>query len=163
MTDQRNPQPGFQQDGTDVPARLALAASGAHSTDRDHRLGASEHRGPRAEQGEVRARGEDGRRLVHHLAMRDVGVGEDDLVHAPAGDERRELVLRTDRDPVRIAGSGQRRRVYAIGDARDLRRGEREHLDVRIVAVHDVEVVKVAPAGTHHDHAAHHHSSYGGR
>ena len=39
-----------------------------------------EHRRVRPHQPEVRARGKDDRRLVHHRLVLEIGVGEDDLV-----------------------------------------------------------------------------------
>jgi len=50
--------------------------------------------------------------------------------------------------------TGQRRRIDAAVDVRDLRRGEGDDLVLRLVAVDKVEVVKVAPSGAGDDHAS---------
>jgi hypothetical protein len=85
----------------------------------------------------------------------EIGVGEDDLVDVVRADELRQLVLRTDRDPLGIPRPGERRRVGPLVDPRDLRRGERDDLRVGVVAERDVEVVEVASAGSHDDDLAH--------
>ena len=46
----------------------------------------------------VGAGGQDARADVHHVLVRDVGVGEDDLVGLLAGDHVLELLLGDDRD-----------------------------------------------------------------
>jgi hypothetical protein len=92
---------------------------------------------------------------VHHVFVREVGVGEDDLVDAVHVDEPRELGLRPDRDAVGVPGAGERRRIPTVVDPRDLRRGERDDLGLRIVPEDDVEVVEVASAGAHDDDFVH--------
>ena len=64
---------------------------------------------------------------------------------------RSSSLLGDDRDARRIEGTGELGRVAAVGDARDLRRGEGDDLDVGIVSVDDVEVMEVAPRGAHDD------------
>jgi hypothetical protein len=88
-----------------------------------------------------------------------VRVREHDLVDAMAPHDVRELFLGDDRDAVGVVRAGERRRIRAVGDPRDLGRRERDHLDVRVVAVHHVEVVEVAPSGAH-DHDPLHVSSF---
>ncbi len=83
MPDERDLQAGVEQDPADLAARLALAAARADRADRDDRLRRAASIvafGP--EQAEVGARREDDRRLVHDRLVREVGVGEDDLVDA---------------------------------------------------------------------------------
>ena len=80
MTDQRDPEAGVQQQLTDLPAGLALAGAGAHRGDGDHRPGACQHGGLGAEQPKVGSGGQHRRGLVHHLLMRQVGVGEHHFV-----------------------------------------------------------------------------------
>jgi len=81
---------------------------------------------------------------MHHRLVRDVAVGEDDLIHAGIPAQRLEVALLEDRNAFGIQGSGERGGIPAAGDAGDLRRGERYDLDRCIVAEHDVEVVEIA-------------------
>ena len=104
----------------------------------------ADHRRARPQQPVV-GPGRHGQRAdVHHVLVRDVRVGEDDFVHVLAAHEVGQLLLGQDRDPVRIARAGQRGRVDAALDVRDLRRREGDHLDVVAPAEGDVEVVEVA-------------------
>ena len=64
-------------------------------------------------------------------------------------------LLGDDRDAVRIERPGERGRVAAVVDARDLRGGERDDTRLRVLAEDDVEVVEVAAAGSHHDDVPH--------
>jgi hypothetical protein len=80
---------------------------------------------------------------VHDVLVGHVGVGEHDLVDVLAPDELWQLVLGKDPDAVRVALAGERRRVDAAVDVRDLRRREGDDLDVLPAAVDDVEVVEV--------------------
>ena len=93
-------------------------------------------------------------RGVHDLLVADVAVGEDDGVDREVADQRLEVRLRADRDALGVAlGAGELRRVAAVGDAGDLRGGEGDNLDGRVVPVHDVEVVEVTARGAHDEHA----------
>jgi hypothetical protein len=75
--------------------------------------------------------------------MGNVGVSEHHLVDRMAAHQRGECVLVQHRNPIRVPRAGERRGVPATCDAWDLRRGERHDLDIRVLAVDDVEVVKV--------------------
>jgi hypothetical protein len=88
------------------------------------------------------------------VLVRHVRVGEDDLVDVVALDQLLELGLGTDRDAVGVELPGQLRRVDAALDVRDLRRGERDHLELVTAAVDEVEVVEVAPGGSRDEHAS---------
>ena len=155
VPDECNLQSGVEQRPADLAARLALAAAGARRADRDDRLRGAEHRRIRAEEAEVRSRGEDDRRLVHHGLVLQVGVREHDLVDAVLADELRELVLGADLDAVGVQRAGEHGRIDAIVDPGDLGRGEGDDLGLRVVTERDVEVVEVASAGSHDDQLAH--------
>ena len=155
MPDERDLQAGVEQDPADFAARLALAAARADCADRDHGLRALEHRRVRAEEREVGACREDGRRLVHDRFVRQVGIGEDDLVHSLALDQVGELVLGPDRDAVRVLRPGERGRVAAVVDAGDLSRREGDDLGARLLAEDRVEVMEVAASRSHDDDLAH--------
>ena len=78
--------------------------------------------------------GEHDRGLVHHALVRDVAVGEDDLVRRQLADQARQLRLGMDRDALRVARPRQLGRIAAAIDVGDLRGGEGHHLGRRIVA-----------------------------
>ena len=139
----------------DVARRLALARAGAHRADGDDGLVGGDHGRARPEQAVVRPRGHGQRADVHDVLVRDVRVCEDDLVHVLAAHEVGQLLLGKDRDPVRVAGAGQRSGVDASLDVRDLRRREGDHLDLVAPPVHDVEVVEVAAGCTGDDDPPH--------
>jgi hypothetical protein len=92
---------------------------------------------------------------VHHVLVRDVRVGEHDLVDPLAAGEVGQRLLGDDRDAVGVTRSGERRRVHAVRDAGDLRGGEGDDARLGVITVDDVEVMEVAPAGAHHDQPAH--------
>jgi hypothetical protein len=90
---------------------------------------------------------------VHDLLVREVGVRHHDEVDRLPAQEGVELLLGDDRDPLRVAGTGERGRVAAARDVRDLRRGERDDPVVGPAAVEHVEVVEVAARGPEDDDA----------
>jgi hypothetical protein len=65
-----------------------------------------------------------------------------------------------DRDAVRIAVAGERCRIRAVVDERDLRRGERDDLGIGVVPIDGVEVMEVTPRGTHDQHTTRHARSF---
>ena len=69
--------------------------------------------------------------LCMTVLVREVGVGEHDLVDGVRADELGQLVLGADRDAVGVARARQRRRIDALVDAGDLRRRERDDLGAR--------------------------------
>jgi len=85
---------------------------------------------------------------VHHVLVRHVRVREDDLVHLVLADQVSELVLRVDRDSVRVEIARQERGIDAARDIRDLRRGEGDNVVFLAAPVDDVEVVEVATGRT---------------
>ena len=111
-----------------APRRLALPGAGAHGADRNDGLRRGERSVVRREQPEVCAGRERLRGHVHHVLVRHVGVGEDDLVDVVLTDQVGELGLRVDRDPFRIEVAGEERGIDAARDVGDLRRGERDDL-----------------------------------
>ncbi len=149
MPDGHDLLPGSLQRRGHGTCRLRLPDAGSDRGDRHRRDRGLEHRGVRSQQLEVRARGEHLARPMHHVLVRDVGVSEDHIVHVEVDDQARELVFLMDRDAVRIALPGEDRRIRAVVDVGDLRRGERDDLGLGIVSVDDVEVVEVAAGGSH--------------
>ena len=145
---------GLAQEGGDPARRLALAGAGTHGADGDRRLGRGEHRVGGRDQLVGGARRQRARADVHDVLVRHVGVGEDDLVHLVLAHDPLQLRLREDRDALLVAGPGERGRIDAAVDVRDLRRRERDHLGVVAAAVDDVEVVEVAARGSRDQHSS---------
>jgi hypothetical protein len=137
------------EEGGNVSGRLALARPRSRRADRDDRTAAPEHRPIGAQEREVRPRRERSRRRVHHGLVAHVAVGEHHRIDVVVADDLLELLLGQDGNPGGVQRACQFRRISAIGNARNLGRGEGNDLDVRIVAVDDVEVVEVAPSGAH--------------
>ena len=140
----------LEQDVGHPAGGLALPAARADRADRDDREPALDHRPVRADQLEVGPRGEHDARLVHQILVRHVGVREDHQLDALLLDELLELLLVIDRDALGVERAGELGRILASLDVRDLRRRERDHLVVLVLAVDAVEVVEI-PAGRPHD------------
>ena len=66
-------------------------------------------------------------------------------------DERLELLLVEDRDPLRVQSASERSRVLAAVDVRDLRGGEGHDIVLLVVAVNRIEVVEVTSGRAHDD------------
>ena len=135
---------GLAQERRDVPGRLALARAGADRADGDDRLGRGQHRLARRDQPERRAGRERARADVHHVLVRHIRVGEDDVLDLVALDQLLELALRRDRNPFGIEVARELARVDAPVDVGDLRRREGDHLVLLAASVDEVEVVEVA-------------------
>ena len=99
----------------------------------------------------LRVRHALGEGMPQRPGVRAMGVHPDGEVVDQVG----ELRLRADGNAAGVARAGQLGRVPTVVDAGDLGGGERHHLDVGVVAVHDVEVMEVAPTGAHDDDAPH--------
>ena len=84
-----DPEPRLEEYLAHPAGGLALATPGPHGADGHHRLDARQHRGRWPEEAEVRPCRQDGGRLVHHVDMRQIRVGEDDFVDVLAGDRGR--------------------------------------------------------------------------
>ena len=136
--DQRNPAGG-----------LALAGTGAHGADRHDRLGRFDLGVLRAHQAEIRAGSIHQRGLVHDNLMRHVAVGKDHLVDLQGLDQFDQVALRMDRDALRVLLAGQRSRVFALIDVRDLGGGESNDFVVGIIPEESVEIMEIAPCSAH--------------
>ena len=141
------------EDAGDAPGGLALAGAGADGADRDHRLGAHEHRVGGGQQLEAGPGRVDDRPARHHVGVGHVAVRKDDLVDFLLADDGLEVLLGEDRYPPGVVRAGERRRIAPAVDVRNLGGGEGDDLVPVIVAVDDVEVVEVAPGGAHDDGA----------
>ncbi|MFC6987724.1 hypothetical protein ACFQJD_01365 [Haloplanus sp. GCM10025708] len=116
-----------------------------------------EHHPVRADQPEVGTGGEYTRRLMHHVFVRDVGIGEHDRVHFFLVDGRLEVRFGADRDALWIALTGQLRGIAAVREfielADVLRAGvcERDDVEALVASKDGIEVVEVAARCTHDD------------
>ena len=90
---------------------------------------------------------------MHHLLVRHVAVGEDDLVEPRPADVF-EPRLVDDWNAVGIERASQGRRIAAPADAGDLGRREGDHFERRVVAIDHVEIVEVAARGAENDDAS---------
>ena len=89
------------------------------------------------------------RSAVHHVFVQNVTVREHDVIDLMLADELHQLLFRLDGDSLGIKMSGQLGRIASVIDVRNLGGGEGDDLVCGIVAIQDVEVVKIPPGGTH--------------
>src|SRR5664280_1229093 len=116
----------------------------------------------RSEQLEVGPAGEYAAGRVHHVLVRNVTIGEHNEVNPLSREQTLQVRLGHDLNAVRIERAGQLPGVTSSGDAGDLScGGEGHHLDARVIAVDDVEVMKVAPSGPHDDNTSTIHGNSG--
>jgi hypothetical protein len=149
-TTARLPCPRSSSTTRRLTAPLPQPVRTAHTATTGTRERSMVRRGPRRQRSE-RPAGQ-----VHHVLVAHVAVREDDPVDAPLPDDPLELVLGQDGDAIGIAWPGQRRRIVSAADPRDLGGGEGHHLGVGRIAVHGIEVVKIAPGGAQdHDPSRH--------
>ena len=89
------------------------------------------------------------RGAVHHVLVGDVAVSEDHEIDLQLGDSLAELAFGVDRHAVGVEAAGELRGVEPALDVGDLSGGKCHDSIGRIVAVGDVEVVKIAAGCTH--------------
>jgi hypothetical protein len=87
--------------------------------------------------------------FVHHILVRYVAVGEDNLIHPFILDKPKQIAFRVDRDALGIPLSRQGGRVGSIIDVGNLGGSERHDLVFGVVAEEHVEVMKIASGGAH--------------
>ncbi len=138
----------------DFTRGLALAHTGAHGTDRHHRLGGFNHGLGGSEQAEGRAAGNDLGGLVHDIGMGYIAVGEDNFIYFQGLDELAQFAFGKNGDAFRVELATEFCRVDSALDIRNLSSGKGHHLHRGIVAIHDIKVVEVAPRGSHDKNAA---------
>jgi hypothetical protein len=91
---------------------------------------------------------------MHDLFVPDVAVGEDDLIDLVRPAQAFELGLLEDRDSAGIIATGERGRIAPAGNAGNLRRREGDHLACRVVAIDDIEIMKIPSRSPDDDDAA---------
>src|SRR5438876_1048942 len=89
---------------------------------------------------------------VHDMFVRDVAVGEDDLVGAQPADKLSELLFRVNVNPGWIQRACEDGRVQPSLQVGNLRGGKGDYLVLGAPAKVDVEVMKIAAAGAEDDH-----------
>ncbi len=139
------------QDANDAAAGLALACARARGADGNHGLGGFHHGVLGAKQHEVGAHGHGANPRAHDVLIGDIAVREDGQIGACFREHALEIGLGFNGNPLRIQRSCQRRGIAATVDVGDLGGREGHHLIIGVIAEEDVEVVKIAPGGTH-DH-----------
>ncbi|HTP90697.1 MAG TPA: hypothetical protein VMJ52_03115 [Xanthobacteraceae bacterium] len=110
-----------------------------------------QHRSLGPEQNEIGAGSQSARRSVHDVLVPDVAVGEYDLIHSLRPAQRFKLRLSYDGNAMRIERARKSGRISPAADARYLRGGKCQNFNCRIVAIDDIEVVKIAAGRTHDD------------
>lgn len=98
----------------------------------------------RTDETKVRAAREGSRCQVHHLDVRNVAVGKNDLVDLFISYQALQIFLAVNRNAVRIARAAQAVRIAARFDARDLGGREGDDFISGIVAEKYVEGVKIS-------------------
>jgi hypothetical protein len=91
---------------------------------------------------------------VHDVLVRDVAVGEDDLIDVTSAAQCFEPGFLDDRDALRIEPPRERRRIAPIVDTGDLGGGEGDDLDCRVVTIDGIEVMEVSSRGSQYDDAS---------
>ena len=122
---------------------LALAASGAHRTDCDHRFARFNHGALRAHQLKVGSGGIDPRCQRHHIVVGHVGVSEHRLLHTQITDQVFQFAFRIDLDPFRIEVAGQFGGIFSSVNIGNLGSGKSHHIIGLIIAVKRVEIMKI--------------------
>ena len=139
------------QDLGDTAGGLAFSASRAHGADCHDRLVRLDHGRRRAEEREISAQGHHARRLLHHVLVGDVGIGEHRLVDLLTLEELLKLTFRHDGYALRIEYAGKIRRIPAVSDIGNLRSREGHNAHGGVISEYAIEVVKIAPCGAHDD------------
>ena len=88
---------------------------------------------------------------MHDLLMRQVAVGEDDLVDPSRAADRIEFRLFDNSDAIRIKSTGELRRIAAPRNSGDLSRREGDDLARRIIAKDHIIVMEIATRGAEDD------------
>jgi hypothetical protein len=81
--------------------------------------------------------------------VRDIAICKYDLIDFHIFDQFDKVALRVNIDPVGIQFTGQLCGITAAFDVGDLRGGESYNFIVFIVAKEDIEIVEIAPGGSH--------------
>ncbi len=166
MTDHGDPHAGLSKPPRRRARERTFPRPRPHGADGDHRFGGAQHRRVWSQQIEVRPGRERPRGQVHDLLVRDVAVGEDDVIDRMGVDDRFQLSFRDDGNAVRIQGPRYLRGVPPSGDIGNLGGGKGDHAAARVIAIDHVEIMEIA-AGRTHDHdvpgrigAIFHHTSF---
>lgn len=152
MPDDHNAEAFLAQQGCNLASRRSLSRPGPDGTDRHDRLLRGDHGAAPAQQAEVGPRGQYPRCLMHDGFVRDIAVGENNLIDLIGRDQRLEFLLGVNRDALRIQGASQLRRIATPRNVRNLRCGEGDDSILRTVAIHHVEVVEIAASRSHDQH-----------
>ena len=100
MTKDGNAHPAAAQSQREPACQRRLTAARANCRNRDHREGRRQHCALRPQQDEIGADSDHAGGDVHHLLMRNVAVGKDDLIDRMGAAKRFEFALFYDRDAV---------------------------------------------------------------
>jgi hypothetical protein len=90
---------------------------------------------------------------MHHVFVRDIAIGEDDLVHGVAATQGLESPPRL-QSHSGIQRSRQQRLIRPARNPGNLGRSEGNPVDRRVIAIHHIEIVKVATCRPGNDNAS---------
>ena len=152
VADHRDPPAQGLQDTGHASRRLGLARPCAYRADADDRHAGHEHRRGGTQQHKTCAGRHGNGSHVHDMFVRDVAVGEDDLVGAQPADKLSKLLFRVNGNPGWIQRACEDGRVQPSLQVGNLRGGKGDYLVLGAPAKVDVEVMKIAAAGAEDDH-----------
>lgn len=89
---------------------------------------------------------------MHDVVVRNVAVGEHHFVDGFRADQGDELGFGIDGDAFGVQFPCKLRGISPAFDVGYLRRREAVHLDGRVFAVADVEIVEIPPRGSHDEY-----------
>ena len=141
--------------GGDPPRHRALAATGAHGADGNHRHPRHQLGVVATGQPEVGAGGHRPRGQMHQVLMRNIAVGKHHNIDGVLVDQVFQLRLLDNGNAIRVKRPGQWGRVAPVGDIGDLGGGKGHHAELGTVAKQHVEVVEIAPGGAQDQNPLH--------
>ena len=86
---------------------------------------------------------------MHHDFVRDIAVSKYDLIDFHIFDQFDKVAFRVNFDPFGIQFTGQLGWITAAFDVGDLRGGESYNFVIFVIAKEDIEIVEIAPGGSH--------------
>src|SRR5438132_12085838 len=131
---------------------VGLARPCAYRADANDRHAGHEHRRGGTQQRKTCAGRHGNGSHVHDKFVRDVAVGEDDLVGAQPADKLGKLLFRVNGNPGWIQRACEDGRVQPALQVGNLRGSKGDYLVLGAPAKVDVEVMKIAAAGAEDDH-----------
>ena len=106
----------------------------------------------RTDQSEIRPSGDDYLGNSHDRLIRNVAIGEHDVIHLVLGNQRAKLLLRNNGNPLGVARSGEATWVAPPGNIRNLCGGKGNDFAAGVVSITTLKVVKIASGCSQYKH-----------